>query len=347
MKGEDKSVETELKTNGRFDTAANALCGKIGDCLHALPPEVKNSAQEIRLRAGRPVSLCCTGGIYFLGMSGRLTRCPAEECLTATKEDLDGSFKNICGYSVYSHENEIRNGYITVYGGHRVGICGTAVFKDGNVCGMKDISSINVRVAREVIGCADAIMAELKSSLSGGLLLAGAPSSGKTTILRDIARQLSCGENGESKKVTVVDERGEIAGTYLGVPQNDLGPCCDVLDGYPKAGGIMQAIRALSPQFIVCDELGTQAEASAVEQSLNAGAAVVASIHAGSIEELLKRRQAAGLLRTGAFENIVMLGGKVPGTVSGIYKTGDLLAEDFRLADTYSVGDACGIYGIA
>lgn len=340
-------MEAELKNSERFDAAANAVCGKIGKYLHALPKEIKDVTQEIRLRVNRPVTLCSTAGIYFLDKKGSISCCPGPENLTASKDDLDESFRNICGYSVYSHENEIKNGYITVCGGHRVGICGTAVFQNGRVSGMKDISSINVRVAREIIGCADKIMEQLKESISGGLLLAGPPSSGKTTILRDIARQLSSGKNGSIKKVTVVDERGEIAGTYLGVPQNDLGLCCDVLDGYPKAEGIMQAVRALSPQFIICDELGTEDEAAAVEQGLNAGAAMIASIHAGNIEELLKRRQAEALLKTGAFKNIAMLGGERPGSVIGIYKTGDLLAEDIRLADPYSVGDACGFYGIA
>lgn len=340
-------MKTELQNSERFDTAANAVCGKIGKYLHALPKEIKDSTQEIRLRVNRPVTLSCTAGLYFLDKSGDVSRCPSHGSLTASKDDLDESFRNICGYSVYSHENEIKNGYITVYGGHRIGICGTAVFQKGSVSGMKDISSINVRVAREIIGCADVIMEKLKGSISGGLLLAGAPSSGKTTILRDIARQLSSGESGPIKKVTVVDERGEIAGTYLGVPQNDLGFCCDVLDGYPKAEGIIQAVRSLSPQFIICDELGTSDEAFAVEQGLNAGASIIASIHAGNIEELMKRKQAAALLKTGAFQNIVMLGGEKPGSVAGIYKTGDLLAEDFRFADPYSVGDACGVYGVA
>ena len=150
------------------------------------------------------------------------------------------------------------------------------------------------------------------------------------------------------KKVAVVDERGEFAGTYLGVPQNDLGCCCDVLDGYPKAEGILIAVRTLSPEVIVCDEIGSDDEADALEQGMNAGAALIASIHAGSAAELLRRRQARTLLRTGAFGSVALLDPvRGPGAVAGIYKAGDLLAEGDGGAAPDRGGDACGLYGIA
>ena len=338
----------ENYSDPRFDSAAKAISDRIGKYLKLLPHDIKKQAQELRLRVNRPISVCCTNGIYFLSQNGRLVCCPRGDMILADKSDIDESFRNICSYSIYSHQNEIKNGYITLCGGHRVGISGTAVLRDGIVTGMRDISSINIRIAREISGSADEIFSVLKNNMKSGLLLVGAPASGKTTILRDIARQLSSGICGDMKKVTVVDERGELAGTYMGVPQNDMGVCSDVLDGYPKADGIMQAIRSLSPEFIVCDELGGSDEVSAVEQGLNAGVSMISSIHAGSIDEFLKRKQAIALLETGAFGSIAMLNGHdKPGKIKGIYRAGDLLAKVNGCIDSDSCGNPCGIYGVA
>ncbi len=338
----------ETYNDSRFDSASKALSDRIRKSLKFLPNDIKNQTQEIRLRVNRPVSICCTSGIYFLSQNGRLLCYPDGDMLYADKADIEESFRNICSYSIYSHQNEIKNGYITLCGGHRVGISGTAVFREGAISGMRDISSINIRIAREIPGAADEIFRLLKSSIYSGLLLAGAPASGKTTILRDIARQLSGGVCGDIKKVTVVDERGELAGTYMGVPQNDLGICSDILDGYPKADGIMQAIRSMSPEFIICDELGGNDEVNAVTQCLNAGVSMITSIHAGSIEELLKREQAAALLKTGAFGSVAMLNGHDhPGKITGIYKVGDLLAKIGWGIDSDCGGNAGGIYGVA
>lgn len=332
----------------RFDSAAKAVCERIGKYFKLLPRDIKNQTQEIRLRVNKPISVCCTGGIYFLNQNGRLMCYPNKDTMIADKSDIDECFRNICSYSIYSHQNEIKNGYITLSGGHRVGISGTAVFHEGEVSGMRDISAINIRIAREIAGSADELLKAIKNEIKGGLLIAGAPASGKTTILRDIARQLSSGMCGDMKKVTVVDERGELAGTYMGVSQNNLGICSDVLDGYPKAAGIMQAIRSLSPEFIICDELGGNDEVSAVEQSLNAGVSIISSIHAGSIEELLNRKQAVALLRTGAFGCVAMLNGQAdPGKITGIYKAGDLLAKVNRGVNSNRCGDSGGIYGVA
>ena len=248
--------------------------------------------------------------------------------MRATREDIDETFRGICSYSVYSHQNEIKNGFITLSGGHRVGLCGTAVTSNGSIGSLRDISSINIRIARQVYGCANAVLQAVGKNLREGVLIAGAPASGKTTILRDMARQLSSGLCGDVRKVAVVDERGELAGTYRGVPQNDLGPCCDVLDGYPKGEGILQAIRSLSPEFIICDELGGLADVEAAAQGLNAGVGMISSVHAGNVRELLRRQQAVSLLHTGAFGYVVLLeGSREPGRVAEVYKAGELLAQ--------------------
>ena len=332
----------------RFDDAAEGVCEKIREHLRALPAGVKAQAQEIRLRVGRPVAIGCPGEIYFLRPGGGLAFLGGPECVFAGKDDMEETFRILCGNSVYSHEAELRGGYVTLRGGHRAGICGTAVFQNGEVSGIRDVSSVNIRVAREIPGCADAVLSRLGGLLGGGLLLAGPPSSGKTTILRDLARQLASGAGRKICKVAVVDERGEIAGTCRGVPQNDVGLCCDVLDGCPKAQGILTAVRTLSPQYVVCDEIGTEEEVRAVEQSLNAGVCVIASIHAGSAAELKRRRQVSELLRTGAFAAVAVLRGSgKPGEIAEICRAGDLLAETGGGAAADRRGTSRGIYGIA
>lgn len=333
----------------KFDSAAACVCGRVCSFLAALPDKVKHEAQEIRLRVNRPVTICCQGKTYFLMEDGSVSLSAGGGCVIAWHSDIKDTFRILCENSVYSHENEIRSGYIAMRGGHRAGICGTAVFHGGDVSGMKYVSSVNIRIAHEIPGCANMLLNQImKQNMHGGLLIAGPPSSGKTTILRDIARQLSSGMRGTACRVTIVDERGEIAGTFQGIPQNDIGTCCDVLDGFPKAEGILTAVRSLAPQYIVCDEIGSEKETKAVEQSLNAGVCIIASIHAGSVSELLHRRQAYELLATGAFSSVALLSGSGgPGKIDGIYKAGDLLAEAGRLTAPDMRRGACGVYGVA
>ena len=332
----------------RFDTASKCICDRIQRALANLPVDVKKHTQEIRLRVNRPVSICCAEGTYFVGQEGRLVCRPVSNLLVADPNDMEESFRNLCSFSIYSHENEIKNGYITLSGGHRAGICGTAVLQSESICSVRNISSINLRISREIPGAANDLLDRLEKRLMKGLLIVGAPASGKTTILRDISRQLSGGLRGNLKKVAVVDERGEIAGTYMGVPQNDLGCCSDVLDGYPKADGILLAVRTLSPQIVICDEIGSEKEVSAVEEGLNTGVTMIASIHAGSIDELMRRKQARRLLRTGAFSNIAVLDARRgPGKIAEIYKAGDLLAKINGSAAVNDSGNSLGLYGIA
>ena len=138
----------------RFDSASKCICDRIEEALSGLPVDVKRHAQEIRLRVNRPVCICCAEGIYFLGPGGRLACRPVPGLLTAEPKDMEESFRNLCSYSIYSHENEIRNGYITLSGGHRAGICGTAVLQSASIGSVRSISSINLRISREIHGVA-------------------------------------------------------------------------------------------------------------------------------------------------------------------------------------------------
>ena len=203
----------------------------------------QGSIAEIRLRTGRSACAVMT--------DGRLVKCSAP----FSRQDIGECFLELCGNSVHSFAREISEGYITLPGGHRVGFCGTAVEQGGRLFTLKDISSLNIRFAREVRGCAEELCARAFSGGLCSLIVCGKPLSGKTTVLRDIARIL-----GDTRRVAVVDTRGEIAGVYGGVPALDIGENTDVLNGYSRGEGIMCALRSLSPEVIICDEIGGDAE---------------------------------------------------------------------------------------
>lgn len=311
----------------RFDEAAKGLNNKLFETVIKLPESIKTTAQEIRLRAYRPLAINCNTATYYIQPDGKATtQLNGNDKLIVTQQDIIETFQNLCCYSVYSRQNEIRNGFITMTGGHRAGICGTAVYSQNYISNIRDISSINIRVARQIYGCAGNVLNSV-TDYSKGFLICGAPSSGKTTILRDLSRSLSNGDY----KVSVIDERGEIAGSSNGICQNDLGQC-DILDGYQKKDGFFHAIRSLSPQIIVCDELGGAEDISCVKDGLNAGVAVIGTIHASSAEELIKRENVLSLLKTGAFEKIVFLKARTsPGQINYIRNVEDMLnAKNYR-----------------
>ena len=317
-----------------FDSAVSFLSTRLQQTLCFLPHSITAQVSEIRLRMGQPVALSGSTGIRFVSSRQGVSLMPGADNLLAEKEDLSETFHRLCEFSVHSCQSQIGEGFLTVRGGHRAGLCGTAVITDGKITGMRSISGISLRIAREIPGVADAV---LPLALSGGIILAGAPGSGKTTMLRDRARQLSGGGGHAPHTVAVVDERGELAGSWQGERQSDLGPCCDVLDGYPKAQGILQAVRTLAPEYVICDEIGTEAEALALEAGMNAGAVMIISVHAGSREELLHRAVVQRLLYSGAFHSVALLGsGAVRGSVQKIFRAGDLLGENSRIGSVFS-----------
>ena len=288
-----------------FDSAAEILSEDIGAVLKNIPDSKKGTVQEIRIRVNKPLALSDGATTVFTDADGKIMYTMGEKAFRVSQRGIYDTFRRICDYSVYSRQDEIKNGYITVKGGHRVGLCGTAVLTDGKISALNDISSMNVRIARQIFGVSEEIINHLYP-FEGGILIAGMPSSGKTTLLRDLARSLSLGIGCHVTRTAVIDERGELSGTYSGVSYNDMG-LSDILNGYPKGEGIIHAIRAMSPQVIICDELGTDEDCRLVSQGFNAGAVIIASIHAGNYEELMRRKQAVSLIETGAFKNIVIL----------------------------------------
>lgn len=286
------------------------------DILLQVPETVKEQAFDIHFKSGQPVSICGKEGIFFLKEGGGVTRALVDGLAVTSREELQELFLQTCAHSVFSHEHEIKKGYVLVGSTYRAGVCGTAVLENGTVKSVRDISSIAFRIPREAQGCADRLFLE-GVDLRRGVLVAGEPSSGKTTFLRDIARSLSVGKFQPSRRVTVLDERGEIGGAF------SLGPCADVLCGYPKAEAFDIAIRMLSPEFILCDELSDR-ELDTVRGSVFAGVSLIASVHAGR-RDLLQRPLCRELLKSGAFHTVVCLNGRSqPGEIETIEMVGDV-----------------------
>lgn len=244
-----------------------------------------DGVEEIRLRRGLPVSISMNNTCFFINQKGML-RTSSEHAVCASKNDIDEAVELVTASSLYAVSDEIKNGFVTVGGGHRVGICGRAVMKDGEISFIKDICGLNYRFAREVKGAADSIINEIaERNMINNTLIISPPQCGKTTILRDIARQLSY----KNIKVSIVDERGEIAGMNNGVSGYDLGANTDVMDFCPKASGMLMMLRSMSPEVVITDEIGTKDDIEAIEKLINSGVRVVTSIHSGSREEILNR----------------------------------------------------------
>ncbi len=243
-------------------------------------------------------------------MQGSLTDYP-EEGVLVTRVEVEETFRAICEYSVYRYAQELKEGYITLRGGARVGIAGTAVYENGVLTRMRDVSSLNFRIPRQMKNCAMQLAEQTIVRSKGGLLVVGAAGAGKTTMLRDLCRIL-----GGSARVSLIDTRGEIAGTLHGIPQYEVGFHTDVFDGFPRSAGASVALRVMTPEYIVCDEIGTPDDAEAILRLHGCGVKIIATAHAGALEEVMQRQVLRTLIEAGVFGCIAMLGsGKEQGKV--------------------------------
>lgn len=252
--------------------------------------------QEIRLRLSQPIELVFDD---------------ATEWIVSLQPDRTISsyiINQLSGYSLYRLEDELRQGYITIQGGHRVGLAGKVNTVGGHVKAIQDITFLNIRIAKEKIGAAKNIMPYLYEKGYMNTLLVGPPQSGKTTMLRDIARTISEGWYlTPAKKVGVIDERSEIAACLHGIPQHRVGKRTDVLDACPKAEGMMMMIRSMSPEILIVDEIGSSEDVQALLEAINAGVHIICTIHGASLASLYKRPLILPILKQQIFQRFVIL----------------------------------------
>ena len=279
----------------RYDLAAAILPSRLRRIAMELPENDRARAEEFRLRAGRCMSVLLPEG---------------ERSLEAivTPEELETLCDIAAEFSRYASMETLRQGFLPVRGGFRVGLCGSAVMKDGAVTNLKQISSAVIRISREQRGIARDIAPRLfREGRFCSTLLLSPPGGGKTTLLRDLVRQLSGGEGVPPQRITLMDERGEVAVMYRGQPQMDVGPRTDVLDGCPKALAIPMALRAMNPQIIAVDEITVREDLQAMAQAAGCGVALLATIHAANVADLEQKPLYRELLANRVFRQAVLI----------------------------------------
>lgn len=280
----------------QFDAAAALLPPALRQEARALPPMVRRRVEEIRLRAGRSPTVVIGEDELPLGRS------------VVERRDLELTVEIATRASAHSALESVKQGYFTVKGGHRIGLCGSIWTENGQIKNLRCLSSLNIRVAHAVPGCGEEILPLLfhQGRLANTLLLSP-PGGGKTTLLRDLIRLLSGGGGGKSLRVGLCDERGEVAALWEGLPQFDVGERTDVLEGCPKAQGLRALLRGMNPQVLCCDEVTVPADCAALAECGNCGVKLLCTVHAESVEDLLHRPLYRELLDRCAFEKAVVL----------------------------------------
>ncbi len=256
--------------------------------------------QEIRMRADRPILLKLIDRDFVLQYN-------------ISQSEILQILERICENSIYAYKNQICEGFITVKGGHRVGLTGSCVIENGKILNIKYISSLNFRIAREVLNCSTRVLREIldiENKTIYNTIIVAPPGRGKTTVLRDVIRRLSNGIdeiNFKGKTCGVVDERGEIAAMYKGVPQNDVGIRTDIIENIDKNQGIHILIRTMAPEVIACDEIGSKEDVEAIHYALYSGVKGIFTMHGRNVEDIKNNRQIYELIESREIQKVVFL----------------------------------------
>lgn len=296
-----------------FDRAAQVLPPELRAAALAVPEEVRAEAEEVRLRLGQPMTVLAGG------TEREVPGPPPVE-----RGDLDAVLEIATRASAHTALERVRRGFVTLRGGHRIGLCGMAAMEGGQIKSLRCLSSLNLRVARPVPGAAAEVLPLLRRSggVTSALILAP-PGAGKTTLLRELVRGLSDGEGGAPLRVGVADERGEIAALWEGKPELDVGKHTDVLDGCPKALGLELLLRGMNPQVLAADELTSPDDIGAAELAAGCGVPLLATAHGGGPQDLLRRPLYRRLLALGIFQKLVTIrrgpDGKREAAVEDVY----------------------------
>lgn len=298
---------------------------EIREMLDKISDYTFEEVDEIRLRVQRPIMFYGRHGDFTIDSCGQKIS-DYNSPYIVSESNIIRTIELMSDNSLYAYQEELKNGFLTLKGGHRVGIAGKVVVENNEIKTIKNISSLNIRIARQIIGCSSKVVPLIINNDSiFHTLIISSPNCGKTTLLRDIIRMLSNGvkELGfKGLKVGVVDERSEIGACFKGIPQNDVGIRTDILDSCPKPQGILMLTRSMSPHIIATDELGTNLDLEAVEQAINAGIKIITTAHAGNLDELIRKKGIGDLYKCGLFERIIILSNKNGiGTVEEVIDT--------------------------
>lgn len=299
------------------DHVFSFLPGSLHRIAAGLPREILETLQEIRIRESRPLEIVYDHDHAFVDAGGKISDNPAAAYRPSHQECLQ-LLDLLTDHSLYTFEEELKRGFITVRGGHRVGLCGRVVLDKGEIKQIKDVTGFNIRLAREMIGAGRSVLPYLidfEAQTVRHTLLISPPLWGKTTVIRDLARMISTGEwphqlAWKGKKVGIIDERSELAACVKGVPTFHVGPRTDVMDHCPKAEGMMMMIRSMSPDVLVVDEIGRPEDAAAIREALRAGIKVLATAHGAGLEDIRSRPMLRELIEEGIFERYVVLPGR-------------------------------------
>ncbi len=280
-----------------FENAISVLPLPIRQSISRMSNEMKINIEEIRLRINHPVFVTVKGQEIKLSDSNG-------ESHIVTSQDISLVLDIVTRSSIHIAMDTIRHGFVTMQSGHRIGICGTAVVKDGVVTLLRNYSSLNIRIAREVIGCSDTIFSEIMNDGQFlDTLVISPPGLGKTTLIRDIVRNLSK----QGIRTGVADERGELTAVCGGIPQFDLGDYVDVIDGAPKSEAMLMLLKTMSPMVIAVDEITSPKDIKAAETAANCGVRLLASVHAKNFDELKNREVTRTLLKENLFRRVVVI----------------------------------------